>query len=828
MNAHGFLDRLLACSDRAARFVALATGAAVLAACGAGGVSTQQSQQTQTATPTAYAGPAAASADVQAFMVNLWVNIKDTNRCGSCHVPGVQSPSFARGDDVNLAYQAANTIVNLSNPSKSIMVSKVGGGHHCWLADNQSCADLLTTWIQGWAGVTLGATTATVQLQVPPSLAAGGSKSMPGDPSLFQANVWPLLTQYCSRCHQASALTPQSPYFASADVTVAYPAAQPKINLNTPAMSRFVVRLGTEFHNCWSDCATDAAIMQAAIQKMANAVPVTNVDPNWVISKALRMYDGTIASSSGRYEASIIAKYEFKTGTGTTAFDTSGVQPSLDLTFSGDVTWVGGWGVNVQNMGKLQGTSFGSSKLYNLVQSTGEYSVEAWVAPTNAADKMAYIVSYSGGPKVSNFTLDQDVGNYGLLGQNSNTDQNGMPALETPTANMVLQPTLQHVVATYDPINGRQLYVNGMLVASGDPQKGGDLSAWDNTFALVLGNDPSSTRPFTGVLRLVAVYDRALTPAQVQMNFNADVGERYYVLFDISTLISAPNSYVMFVVSQYDSYSYLFQKPTFIMLDPKATPPSFELKGMRLGINGQQATVGQAYVPLDVMVSNAGYSAATGLALTRIGTIIPLQNGPASDQFFLTFDKLGTKSHVQTDPVPIMPAPTFTAAPSDIGVRSFERISAAMSTVTKVPRGTGAISALYQNLEQALPPTQDFGAFAASHQVAIAQLAMQYCNTLVTDPVMSASYFPGFDFSQPPAAAFSANGRNQVITSLLNNVLGTTVLTTNPDPNAVTNELNALITKLTACGGACPAGRTQTVVEATCAALAGSAATLVE
>ena len=101
-------------------------------------------------------------------------------------------------------------------------------------------------------------------------------------------------------------------------------------------------------------------------------------------------------------------------------------------------------------------------------------------------------------------------------------------------------------------------------------------------------------------------------------------------------------------------------------------------------------------------------------------------------------------------------------------------------------------------------------------------------NTLVTDPVMSASYFPGFDFSQPPATAFSANGRTQIINSLLNNVLGTTPLSTNPDPNAVTNELNALITKLTACGGNCPAGRTQTVVEATCAALAGSAATLVE
>jgi len=42
-----------------------------------------------------------------------------TNRCGGCHVQGGQSPQFARTDDVNLAYQAANTVVNLSQPDQS-------------------------------------------------------------------------------------------------------------------------------------------------------------------------------------------------------------------------------------------------------------------------------------------------------------------------------------------------------------------------------------------------------------------------------------------------------------------------------------------------------------------------------------------------------------------------------------------------------------------------------------------------------------------------------------------------------------------------------------
>ena len=37
-----------------------------------------------------------------------------------------------------------------------------------------------------------------------------------------------------------------------------------------------------------------------------------------------------------------------------------------------------------------------------------------------------------------------------------------MPQLQTPDAAMALQASLQHVVLTYDPVNGRQIYVNGV------------------------------------------------------------------------------------------------------------------------------------------------------------------------------------------------------------------------------------------------------------------------------------------------------------------------------------------------------------------------------
>ena len=67
------------------------------------------------------------------------------------HLAGTDA-EFARSDDVNLAYAQANTVVNLATPSTSLIVTKVSGGHNCWLADNSACGQILTTWIANWAG----------------------------------------------------------------------------------------------------------------------------------------------------------------------------------------------------------------------------------------------------------------------------------------------------------------------------------------------------------------------------------------------------------------------------------------------------------------------------------------------------------------------------------------------------------------------------------------------------------------------------------------------------------------------------------------------------
>jgi Concanavalin A-like lectin/glucanases superfamily len=805
-----------------------------LAAC-SGGAPTTQNPVTTVATVANYSGPPPGSADVQAFMTNLWSNIKATNRCGGCHVQGGQSPQFARTDDVNLAYQAAQTVVNLAQPGESTMVQKVSGGHNCWLASPSACGDTLTVWITNWAGSSATGTT-QIKLTAPPEETVGSAKTFPTDPTLFENTVYPLLTQYCSRCHSPSAVTPQQPYFASSDPLEAYSNAQAKIDLDDPAQSRFVVRLGTEFHNCWDVCANDAAAMLTAITSFANQIPLTQVDSSLVISKALSLYDGTVASGQDRYTTSQIALYEFKTGSGTIAYDTSGVSPELDLNLSGNYTWDQSWGVVFAPGSKAQGTTTASAKLYNMISQTGQFSIETWAVPANVAQTAAYIVSYSGSPTTRNATLAQQAFQYEAFTRSSKTSTNGAPALVTNPDNQLAQAALQHVVLTYDGVNGRKLYVDGVYTGDLDPQGGGTLANWDNTFALVMGNETSgTTNQWQGELRMVAIHNQALTLAQIQQNYAAGVGQKYFLLFDVSTLTNVPQSYIMMTVGLNDSYSYLFDNPTFISLDPNQAPTNIPIQGIRIGINGAEAPVGQSYIPLNTTITAANYSSTTGQLLSNVGAVIALQKGPSSDQFFLTFAQIGTNSRAYTQPVLAVPALIPGLPSADLGVRTYERLNQTMAKLTGVPTTTTTVAQTYAQVQSALPPVPDLTAFSAANQTAISQLAISYCAALVNTQSLRTAFFgSGFDPTQP-GSYFSApinqsSNRDLVINALYQNIVGGTITTnllTQPTFTSVQTELDALITSLTAAYPSTP-NRAGVVTEAACAALLGSASSLIQ
>jgi hypothetical protein len=849
--------KLAARALKAATALALVT---TLTACGGssdGPATTVNQISSNTATANAYTGPAAATADVTAFQINLWQNIRVQNRCGGCHFAGGQSPMFARSDDVNLAYQAALPLVNATNPSQSTLVLRVASGHNCWVADPSACAATMQQWIQNWLGG--GSASATsITLVAPPEQSVGGSRNFPASPAGFQQYLWtPILTQFCVDCHTPTSSTAQSPYFAQSDPNQAYLAAQAKINLNTPNLSRFYQRLSQDMHHCWAttpggapDCPGSAAIMLTALTAYANSIPVTNIDPTLVVSKALSLTQGTIASGGARYEANIVAKYMFETGTGNIAYDTSGVSPSADLTLNSGVSWAGGWGLTFVPGGKAQASTSSSQKIALLAQGTGEYSFEAWVNPNNVTQTEAYIMTYSGSDTTRNATLAQSAVSYEGRTRSSTTDTNGSPPLINAAAENVAQAALQHVVLTYDPVNGQILYVNGQVTPDKDPAGGGSLANWDSTFALALGSEVTGKEQWAGTIKFAAVHSRALTAAQVLENFNAGVGQQYYLLFDVSTLSGIPSTYIEITASQYDTYSYLFTNPTFISLNPAAAPANLQIAGMRIGINGTIPLAGQSYSTLNVTVGPPSYTPTGGQVLSTVGDIVAVDQGPATDMFFLSFDQFGTFSHAYVEPVYTATAPvacttTYPApgasvlCPADMGIATFERIDHTMSAITGVPFTNTAVNTLYQSVQQAMPSQPQINAFLPSNQTAISQMAGVYCAQLVGTPAAFNAFFGGSgntgfaalnsNLTATASAYFGTSASpnqtniNSVVTPIVNAVVGPVAY---PQAAAgMTTELNNLLLLIPTLNS------TETVSAATiaaCSAALGSAAATVQ
>ncbi|MDH5345024.1 MAG: LamG domain-containing protein, partial [Gammaproteobacteria bacterium] len=518
---------------------------------------------------------------------------------------------------------------------------------------------------------------------------------------------------------------------------------------------------------------------------------------------------------------------------------TSGVAPALDLTLSGAYEWFGGWGITIragdpmvgQPDGRAQGSTSASRKLHDRIRVTGEYSIEAWVVPANVTQEMARIVTYSAGDTARNFSLNQTLYNYDFLHRSTTTGGNGdSPQLSTPDAAEVLQATLQHVVATYSPIDGRMIYVNGQLVSQADPAAPGTLVDWDDTFAFVLGNEAGGSGLWQGTLRMVAIHEFALTETQIQQNFDVGVGEKFFLLFSIEDIINAPTAYILFEVAQYDSYAYLFTKPHFLTLDG-SQPAGIPLQGMRIGINGAEVDKSQSYGNLDVMLDGALFG-PLGQPLSELGAVIPLEKGPADDEFFLTFDLLGSETYVRTMDPPLVVTENDLPAAQRVGVRTFDEINATMSAVTGVSQEETNVDMTFQNLRQSLPAIEDPSAFLSSHQVAIAQLAIEYCNALIENrgSISAAQYFPGFDFTAPSSTAFA--NRDAFITPLIDKMMGVAIMT-QPDYTAVRDELGYaapaganpgdLIDRLIAGGTS-----TRSIAKGTCAAVLGSAVTVVQ
>ena len=112
-------------------------GATLLAGCsGESGAPNTVTTAPPPAPSNAYSGPAPQTSEIQNFKSFFWDPLSGEgayeDKCGSCHdVDGVGPTKFVHSGDINLAFAAANTVVDLDTPENSLVVQRVSNGHHC-------------------------------------------------------------------------------------------------------------------------------------------------------------------------------------------------------------------------------------------------------------------------------------------------------------------------------------------------------------------------------------------------------------------------------------------------------------------------------------------------------------------------------------------------------------------------------------------------------------------------------------------------------------------------------------------------------------------------
>jgi hypothetical protein len=211
-----------------------------------------------------------------------------------------------------------------------------------------------------------------------------------------------------------------------------------------------------------------------------------------------------------------------------------------------------------------------------------------------------------------------------------------------------------------------------------------------------------------------------------------------------------------------------------------------------------------------------------------------LENGPDSDEFFLSFEVIGNETNSYTEVDPAAPPRAEPVAGPDIGLRTFEEINTTMSDLTGVPITNAAISGAngtYTVYKQQFPSVENVTTFLSSHQMAIAQLAMTYCDELVSNrgTITRAAYFPGVNFS----AALPAD-RSAIIDPLLTRMVNVDSavpannLTSQPAESDLRAELNSLMDTMCASTACTTGARTIQVATGACAVALGSATMLIQ
>lgn len=230
-------------------------------------------------------------------------------------------------------------------------------------------------------------------------------------------------------------------------------------------------------------------------------------------------------SSTGlaqRVSSGLIIYYPLTEGSGTSVTDQSGYGSPLDLsTTYGTFSWISGRnGIVITQDCRIQ-SSGAASKLISEAKASNEITVEVWCKPAylNIDHSQGLVVNSLSTSYKRNFALFPDNDDISVRVRTSNDGNSGSPYLWTYNT---IQLAETHFVFTYDNNEEVKFYQNGSL--KGTRSHSGNFSNWDDTYFLFLASDNDNgggSRFWLGELYLVAIYNRALSAAEILQNYNA-------------------------------------------------------------------------------------------------------------------------------------------------------------------------------------------------------------------------------------------------------------------------------------------------------------------
>ena len=222
-----------------------------------------------------------------------------------------------------------------------------------------------------------------------------------------------------------------------------------------------------------------------------------------------------------RVDDGLVLYYPLDETTGTVAADRAPIAAPMDLDLSGSVTWLGSTN-GVRFDGGRIGTTAPATKLIDALTLTSRSTVEVWCEPDNLSQSgPARILSIGADPSLQNFLLGQVTDDIEVRLLHTGKSAGADPRLST--ADGFLTTALTHLVHVYDGTTER-LYVNGVAHPTEVVSTG--TYVWDPTDPFGIGNAATNDRPWRGTIRQVAVYDRALSPTEIGLNFRRRPGRR--------------------------------------------------------------------------------------------------------------------------------------------------------------------------------------------------------------------------------------------------------------------------------------------------------------